>query len=399
MDIEKAMDNAVRYAQELIKTPSLSGREREVAYIVREYLENSGVDKVFIDELGSVVAVVKGSREDTLVFEGHIDHVPPGNIRLWRYNPYSARIVDGKLYGRGSVDMKSAVASMIASVPLISRREINTTLYLVFVVHEETAEGVALKHVFEKYIDENKVKLVVLGEATNLNIALGHRGRCLIEVYLQGKTAHASMPEYGVNPIEALSTVVYEVVNTIKPKLPKHPKLGKATITPTVIECNPKSTPQIPDECRLILDRRVVLGESIDNILKPLVPLIEKLKAEGKILNGYTRILTERLNCWTGYVVECIDFFPPWLIDENNPLVLKLKKSLSSIKQDIRTYIWRFSTDGVYTAGTRGITTIGLGPGREELAHQPNEYVEVDSIKLAVKAYTRIFETVENTIR
>ncbi|HIQ03904.1 MAG TPA: YgeY family selenium metabolism-linked hydrolase [Desulfurococcales archaeon] len=399
MDIEKAMDNAVRYAQELIKTPSLSGREREVAYIVREYLENSGVDKVFIDELGSVVAVVKGSREDTLVFEGHIDHVPPGNIRLWRYNPYSARIVDGKLYGRGSVDMKSAVASMIASVPLISRREINTTLYLVFVVHEETAEGVALKHVFEKYIDEDKVKLVVLGEATNLNIALGHRGRCLIEVYLQGKTAHASMPEYGVNPIEALSTVVYEVVNTIKPKLPKHPKLGKATITPTVIECNPKSTPQIPDECRLILDRRVVLGESIDNILKPLVPLIEKLKAEGKILNGYTRILTERLNCWTGYVVECIDFFPPWLIDENNPLVLKLKKSLSSIKQDIRTYIWRFSTDGVYTAGTRGITTIGLGPGREELAHQPNEYVEVDSIKLAVKAYTRIFETVENTIR
>ena len=399
MDIEKAMDNAVRYAQELIKTPSLSGREREVAYIVREYLENSGVDKVFIDELGSVVAVVKGSREDTLVFEGHIDHVPPGNIRLWRYNPYSARIVDGKLYGRGSVDMKSAVASMIASVPLISRREINTTLYLVFVVHEETAEGVALKHVFEKYVDENKVKLVVLGEATNLNIALGHRGRCLIEVYLQGKTAHASMPEYGVNPIEALSTVVYEVVNTIKPKLPKHPKLGKATITPTVIECNPKSTPQIPDECRLILDRRVVLGESIDNILKPLVPLIEKLKAEGKILNGYTRILTERLNCWTGYVVECIDFFPPWLIDENNPLVLKLKKSLSPIKQDIRTYIWRFSTDGVYTAGTRGITTIGLGPGREELAHQPNEYVEVDSIKLAVKAYTRIFETVENTIR
>lgn len=399
MDLERAMNNAVKYAQELIRTPSLSGREREVAYIVKEYLEKSGVDKVFIDELGSVVAVVKGSKDDILVFEGHIDHVPPGNIRLWRYNPYSARIVDGKLYGRGSVDMKSAVASMIASVPLISRREINTTLYLVFVVHEETAEGVAVKHVFEKYIEEDKVKLVVLGEATNLNIALGHRGRCLIEVYLQGRTAHASMPEYGVNPIEALSIIVHEVVNNIKPKLPKHPKLGKATITPTVIECNPKSTPQIPDECKLILDRRIVLGESKDDVLKPLLPLIEELKAKGKILDGYTRILTEKLNCWTGYVVECIDFFPPWLIDGNNPLILKLKRNLSSIKQDIGMYIWRFSTDGVYTAGTRGITTIGLGPGREELAHQPNEYVEVNSIKLAVKVYTRIFETVESTVR
>jgi len=399
MDIHKAMDNAIKYAQELIRIPSLSGEEKEVAYKIRDLLEEIGVDKVLIDELGSVLAIVKGSTKDAIVFEGHMDHVPPGNIKLWKYEPYSAKIVDGNLYGRGSVDMKSAIASMIAAASTIAQKENDLTLYLTFVVHEETVEGAALKQVFEKYIERDRVKLVVLGEASNLNLAIGHRGRCLIEVCLQGKTAHASMPEYGVNPIEASSEFLQQLSNNVKPKLPYHPKLGKATITPTIIECNPKSTPQIPDECKIILDRRMILNELEKNILKPLSIIIENLKNKKRILDGYVTIMSEKLRCWTGYTLECRDFFPSWLLDEKDPLISRLLKTLSTVKQDIQTYIWKFSTDGVYTAGTAGIKTVGLGPGREELAHQPNEHISINDIKLAVKAYVETFETVQGVKR
>jgi len=394
MDIQKVVNSAIEYAQELIRTPSLSGEEKDIAYKIRDYLRDIGSDKVFIDELGNVIATIKGFTEDAIVFEGHMDHVPPGNIKLWKYNPYSAKIIDGKLYGRGSVDMKAAIASMIAAASILAQKENSLTLHLIFVVHEETVEGAALRQVFDKHIERDRIRLVILGEASNLNLAIGHRGRCLVEVHLQGKTAHASMPEHGINPIEALSEFIQQLNNNVKPKLPYHPKLGKATITPTIIESRPKSTPQIPDECKVILDRRMVLREHEKDIIKPILAIIEYLKRKRKIMDGHVSIMNEELRCWTGFILKCHDFFPSWILEENDPLVLRLLKVLKTIRKDTKTYIWKFSTDGVFTAGTLGIKTIGLGPGKEELAHQPNEYVEISDMKVAIKSYIEICNTI-----
>ena len=115
--------DVVKLTKKLISTPSLSGQEGGVAQMLKDFLGASGVDKAFIDKYGNVIGVIKGGITESLVFEGRTDHVPPGDPRNWTYRPYDAKVLDDNLYGRGSVDMKGALASMIMSIELISSKK------------------------------------------------------------------------------------------------------------------------------------------------------------------------------------------------------------------------------------------------------------------------------------
>jgi len=90
MSFEAFEDRSINYARKLIKTPSLSGEEKDLALLVKDLLIEIGVDDVFIDEIGNVVALIKGKSDVAVMFEGHLDHVPPGNLALWKVDPYSA---------------------------------------------------------------------------------------------------------------------------------------------------------------------------------------------------------------------------------------------------------------------------------------------------------------------
>ncbi len=101
-----------------------------------------------------------------------------------------------------------------------------------------------------------------------------------------------------------------------------------------------------------------------------------------------TELLTRSLNCWTGAKLNVKYFFPSWLTEATSPFVTRCLKALrEDAGLQVETGVWRFSTDGVYPAGELGVLTVGLGPGDEELAHQPNEYVNLNQVKLTVKAY------------
>jgi len=131
---------------------------------------------------------------------GHLDHDPEGDLKNWIYPPYEAVITNGILYGRASVDMKSAVASMIyAAAKARDLGVIRGKLIVAAVVLEELQEGIAMKNIVENH--NILPDIVILGEATNLNLAIGHRGRAEIEVIVYGKNSHASMPELGDNAI------------------------------------------------------------------------------------------------------------------------------------------------------------------------------------------------------
>jgi len=388
LDIENLFSRAVSYAIKLVKTPSLSGKERELAYLLKEILESEvGVDRCFIDEFGSVIAVIKGGLSSAIMFEGHMDHVPPGRADLWRVPPYFAKVVNGRIYGRGVVDMKASIASMLSAASSISRWENDLSLYLVFVVHEETVEGVALRHVVEKFIKED-LDLVVLGEPTNLNLGLGHRGRCLIKADLFGKTAHASMPHLGVNAIVSASHLIKELSEL---SLPDHPMLGRATITPISIDCSPKMLPQLPDHCSVVFDRRMIVGESEESVLRSISDILECFKLNGVVEDFSIGVLVEELNCWTGVKIRSRDFFPAWLTSESHPLICRVQSELKRCGVPANSIVWEFSTDGVFCAGEAGILTFGFGPGDPKLAHQPNEHIEVEQLKYAVKGFISIF--------
>ncbi|MDH5391055.1 MAG: YgeY family selenium metabolism-linked hydrolase [Candidatus Bathyarchaeota archaeon] len=386
------MKDVIHYAKRFVQIPSLSGEEKELAFFIRDILNEFGLDKVHIDELGDVIGFVKGrSLRPLVVLEGHMDHVSPGNLKLWKCQPYSAEVINGNIFGRGAVDMKASIAAMTFAAKEVSSKEHEGTLVLCFVVHEETVEGTAIRHIMEKEIREVP-DLVVLGEATNLDLGIGHRGRAVINVELSGRTAHASMPELGLNALHAASKLIRYVEEELNPNLPLHQKLGKATITTISLDASPKAGPQIPDLSRILFDRRMILGETENEILKPLKEKVDELVAEGTILDGTARILEEDIKCWTGRKLKTRDFFPSWHIKETGT-VQKAHRALRKRGFHANTHVWKFSTDGVYTHGLRGIPTVGIGPGDDALAHQPNEHVCIRDVKKAIRAYIAIVES------
>jgi putative selenium metabolism hydrolase len=384
--------DVIHYARRFVQIPSLSGEEKELAFFVRDVLNEFGLDRVYIDELGDVIGFIKGrSLRPLVVLEGHMDHVSPGNLKLWKCQPYSAELINGNIFGRGAVDMKASLAAMTFAAKEVANKEHEGTLLLCFVVHEETVEGTAIQHIIEKEI-EGAPDLVVLGEATNLDLGIGHRGRAVVDVELNGRTAHASMPELALNALHAASKLISYIEEELNPNLPFHPKLGKATIATISLSASPKVGPQIPDRSQILFDRRTILQETEHEILKPIKEKVGELVREKTVLDGTTRILEQDIKCWTGKKLRTKDFFPPWLIKKTG-IVQKALKSLwkSGFRAD--THIWKFSTDGVYTYGLKGIPTVGVGPGNEALAHQPNEHVGVKDVEKTVQAYVAIVES------
>jgi len=372
--------------KELIRVPSLSGEERDIAYLIRDYMSLYGVDETLIDNYGNVIGIIKGDIDRNIVFEGHMDHVPPGDLFNWKYDPYEARIVDNKIYGRGSVDMKGAIASMIYSIRKIKDKDI-PSVYYVFVPYEEISEGTLFKKAIEETL-EIKPDLVILGEATNLNLYIGQRGRTVIRAEFHGISAHASMPDMGLNALKAASKYIYYLIQ-YRDKLPEHPVLGRSSVEPTIIECSPKSPPMIPDKCTLTIDYRMILGESRESITSFLNSIARKLIDEGHAIHIDINILIEEAVMWTGKRIIIEHYYPSWLIT-NNDLVNKVLSILKSRNPLAKTGVWRFSTDGVYSAGEANIPTIGIGPGDEALAHKPNEFIEIDQLFKASVMYSDI---------
>jgi len=382
--------DVIKIAKQLIQTPSLSGHEKELAHFIRDFLSDGGADSVHIDAYGNVIAEVKGSSDYTVMLEGHMDHVPPGNEAFWDHPPYSGKQIEDMLYGRGAVDMKGALAAMLSSLQRMSTRERSVTVLGAFVVHEETVEGAAIQHIME----ENKINphLVILGEPTNLHIALGHRGRALIKVNLTGKTAHASMPDLGINSIESGAHFI-ESLHSSCSSLPSDPLLGNATITPISITCSPQGLPQLPDTCEILFDRRLIRHEQESHLLQQMESLINTLKEETRIHSGTVTIQEENLYCWTGKVLRVKDFFPSWVTEEDSREVILIKKALDYLNP--QCIFWEFSTDGVYTASKASIPTVGFGPGDWRCAHQPNECVNVKALEAAESGYTSIINHIE----
>ena len=364
--------DAVEILIELVRTKSLSGEEGEIAGIIREKMGDAGADSVRIDRLGNVIAEVKGGGRGKIMFEGHMDHVPEGKVENWSANPYAGEIIDGKLYGRGSVDMKSSIAAMISAASRIKEPE--DDIYFVFVVHEEDQEGFGIRHVIE---DEGiKPDLVILGEPTNLNVAIGHRGRAEILLKAFGSSCHSSMPEEGEN---ALLNIV-EAINRMKTlKLRSHPLLGRGTIAPVSISCIPGVIPVIPEECIALLDLRFVPGEDIEGIMREISS--NRVSAE---------VIRRKIRCYTGYEEEVLALFPSWIYDG------ELSDRATKILSQADKIIWRFGTDGSYTAGVLGIPTIGYGPGDERLAHKPNENVDIKQVMMAVDGYLSLAKNIFN---
>jgi len=357
------MTDPVRLAQELVRIPSPAGEEKDLADFLLATLRR--FCEAERGPLGTVIGRIRRGEGPTVVVTGHMDTVPPGEG--WTVPPFAGEVREGFLYGRGAVDMKGGIAAQVAGATQAAS-ELQGTLYLVYVPHEETAEGVALGRVLDKL---EKPHLVVLGEPTDLRLGIGHRGRAVIRLVAKGKAAHASMPELGENAIERM---VEALGHALRTPLPEDPLLGQGTVAPVFLSAD-GGGPVVPDRCVALLDRRIVRGETEKSVL-----------ADYQGIGAEATLEEVELRFYTGETARAKLFFPAWCLDPEHPWLVRAWEALGS--PPLR--VWRFSTDGVESCGRRGIPTVGFGPGDERLAHRPDERLSVEDLRRAASAYARL---------
>lgn len=370
------------FAQRLVQTPSLSTQEGTIAALVVEHLESRGFSNVRVDAFGNVLVTLGNGNGPTLLYDAHMDTVAPTAPEKWRYPPNAGVIEDGTLYGLGAVDMKSSLAAMIygAAQLLPYQDRINGTLVLALVVQEEPCEGLAIRVVMEE--DGIQPDYVLLGEPTNLQISRGQRGRVMFKIAVEGVSSHGSQPALGQNAIYAAARLVF-AVQLLADELANDPFLGPGTIAVTRIESQGPSLNAIPDLCKVYVDRRLTLGETVLAAQAQLESLIRR-----EDIPATVQITTYDEPSYTGEVRVAREAHPAWVLDRGHPLLVTLNQTIQAVRGTTPDVThWPFSTDGVHTMGRANVPTVGFGPGDPNLAHTSQERVALDDLTTAAHVY------------
>ncbi len=374
----------VRFLREMVAIPAESGRERARCERVKAEYEALGFADVRFDGIGSVVARV-GEGPFVIMMDGHVDCVGVGDPQAWTYDPFAGKLEGGRVHGRGAVDELPGIACMAYGARILAERGLPAGVQLVLVasVLEEACDGFPLMHLIET--EGVRPDAVVLGEPTNLDVYRGHRGRMAIEVVTKGISAHGAHCERGVNAVYKMAPIVADI-EALNTTLREDAFLGKGTVTVSFIDCKTPSLNAVPNEARIVLDRRLTAGESPESAL-------EEIGALPHIGDAEVRVLSWEGEAWTGAPARQEQVFPTWVLPEAHPLV----QGVAAAAQDVlgrppAISRWVFSTNGVATMGRLGIPTIGFAPGREELAHTADEWVEVADLVTAAAVYSLIPE-------
>jgi putative selenium metabolism hydrolase len=373
----------IEFAQSLVRIKSYSGQEAEIIRHIEQRMRALGYADVTIDAMGNLMGKL-GDGPTAILFDSHVDTVEVNDPDAWAMPPFGGEIADGRLHGRGAVDMKSAAAASIYAAALAQRMgwTAGKTVYVACTVMEEDCDGENLKHLFA----ERKLRpdYVVICEPSNNRIALGHKGKAQVAITTHGVAAHGAAPEKGVNAVYEMAEIIQrvEVANlALAQQGQPRPTLVLSRIRSTSASLN-----AVPSECEIYLDRRMVPGESADAIRQEMDALVAGKRATWAV--G-----TLHRTSWTGLPVTYEPFHLAWRIDPDHPLAqacIGAYRDYFGGEPDAYEF-WDFSTDAV-TPVSLGIPTIGFGPGDHKLAHMRDESCPVQQIIDACGFYARVIE-------
>ena len=381
-------DPVVKLTQDLVRERSYSGEEKGVSDVLVKFFEENGFTDVHIDKYGNTIGHIKGNRPGkAILFDGHMDTVPVTDESVWKYPPFAAEVHDGKVHGRGTSDMKGALAAMAVAAAEFNK-EVNGDfagdLYVAGVVHEECFEGVAAREIS----DYAKPDLVIIGEASQLNIKIGQRGRAEIKLEVFGKPAHSANPEKGINAVYKIGEIIREIRNLE----PTHNEvLGDGILELVDIKSAPyPGASVVPEYCVATYDRRLLVGETLESVLEPIQELLDEMMAKDSELKAKISYSVGQEGCFTGETITGERFFPGWLYEREEEFVQTAYNALKGIGQNPEITQYNFCTNGSHYAGEAKIKTFGLGPSKENLAHTLDEYIEIDQLLKVKEAYVAI---------
>ena len=379
---EAFREEMVSFVQRLVQTPSESQHEENVAKLITEELTKLGFDEVFTDPYGNVVGIYKGTGGgDNILFNCHMDQVASGNPDDWEYPPYSGAVADGYIHGRGASDTKGAMAAQVYGVYILKKLGIRLKgdVLLTFVIDEEPGDMWGMKHLCEGYLKKIPIALGVLGESTSLDVYLGHRGRTEIELISRGVMSHSSAPWLGVNAVDKMVPVL-AALEELKKDMKEDAFLGKSTQSVTHISCTPGWGSTVPDVCRVWIDRRYIPGESAEGVLADIRRVITACKEKDPEINVTANMRVLSHTSYTGLKEDENMDKPAYLVEQDNPYVVKTVAALKKLGQNPGFDKWNFGTDGAYTFCYLGIPTIGYSCCEEIYTHRPKDRVNIDML-------------------
>lgn len=374
--------------RDLIRIPShkdTPGFERDVAEYIHQYLLKEGISSELhpvVGERSNVVARIKGDDSGhSLMFNGHTDTVLPYNMTI---EPFTAFIEDGKIYGRGSVDMKGALTCFMMTLIAIKRSGFipgGDIIFTAVIGEEGKSEGT-------EYIVNSNIRAdaAIVGEPSNYEYAIGHRGLEWFDVTFYGKASHSGKPEQGVNAIEQAMSFINRVKQDLYPKLKDkyNEYMGGSVMNfGTISGGTEQST--VADKCILRIDRRFIPGEDKDTVMAEYQDIIDSLKSEDRTFNAKIEITPESVLAL---------YHPPLITSFNEPIVSVVRESIKSVINKEPTITRGIGwSDAALLKTYANIPTVVLGPGDLSLAHTEKEYVKIVDLINYVDIYSNIVQS------
>ena len=380
---ERYTPEMVAFLRDMIAIPSETGGEEPVVARVRAEMERVGFDEVKVDGFGNVLGRV-GSGREVVALDGHLDTVGVGDRSTWSRDPYRAEVVDGVIYGRGASDQEGGVAAAVHGARIAKELGLldGVQLWVTGSVMEEDCDGLCWQYVLREKVLQPEV--VVITEPTNLGVYRGQRGRMEMEVRTQGRSAHGSAPERGVNAVYKMAPIIAEI-ERLNQRLAAavDPFLGAGTTAIPHVRSTAPSMCAVADSCTIHLDRRLTQGETWEAAVRE-VEALESVRRAGATVS----VLDYAVPSYTGLTYPTRMFYPTWVTPEDHPAVRAgVAAARAVLGREPAVGKWAFSTNGIATAGMFGVPTIGFGPGNEIHAHTPDDQCPVSDLTAAARFY------------
>ena len=314
-----------------------------------------------------------------LHLNGHTDVVPPGDG--WTVDPWSGEVRDGKIWGRGSADMKCGLVSAIFAAEAVARAGASTrgTIEVSGTADEESGGFAGVAWLARQgRISATRTNWVIIPEPFGPErICVGHRGVLWLKITAHGRIAHGSMPFLGVSAIEGVGPLIEQLTRDLQPLLATRetqmpvvpPEARRATLNLNSVYGgqgnHDPQTPCVADRCELVLDRRYLWEEDLGQVRGEIRELVESLDIAG-----------------TTFEIEDLMVVPPVRTPTDSPLITSLERSIASVTERPAERVASPGTyDHKHVARIAGVDhCVAYGPGKLELAHQPDEYCSVDDM-------------------
>lgn len=350
--------------EKLISIPSITGNEHEIASYITKYLSKLGfkVEKIPVKECGpTVFAYYRFSLQGlNLLFYGHLDTVKP--VKGWRYSPFKPTTVKNRLYGLGACDMKGGVSAILAALKKILKMELTGSLTIALTSDEELYSRGC--YTLIKLGKLKKVNAAISAEPTGLEkMEIGKVGRLVYDIMVYGGSRHAVTQNFEDNALVDASKFILNLHKLLN---------NKKGLTVLAMSGGTEFL-STPDSCRIVVDRRVKLGENEKDSIRQITKLIGKLKLKSRFKVKLFKRPTPYMN--------------PYLIDKKHLIVKVVEKACLKVKGVKPKKVLGFCVgDENYLVDKAKIPTVTVGPeGGNE--HAANEYVKLDSVVDAANVY------------